>query len=476
MDQPYFSILMCNVVNDSFTDCVFPDIWKSAVVDPRYKADDHRNVANYRPIAKLPNLSKVVEDIAADQIRHYVTSADLLYDFQSGFRKCHSPITAVTDLLNEILLLRDAGLLVAVIFIDFRKAFDLINHDRLLIKLRSQFGFADSAVEWLSSYLKNRTQSVQYRDAVSNLSNLTAGVPQGSILGPLLFLLYVNDIDCCLSATASVKLFADDTTLVVSATSREQLQAKCQLTMDNLSNYCMANQLFLHPNKTKIMYFQPTDDTPPVTCYGNSLETTRSHKYLGYVIDDRLTFKNHVSKITGKLASCRSAINRCSKFLDNTSIKLIANALASSHINYSHTILVVSDCDSLNTLTRVYNSIGRILQARGISWQDLQHRLITLNLGLIIRTMSHQCAPYLSHFLLYETANRRRNVLKNSHVNKAKTTKAFSYWASRLVNLLYSDRPMTSFNISSVVTRFFDNPDNSANVIPYNNPNNIMRN
>ena len=132
------------------------------------------------------------------------------------------------------------------------------------------------------------------------------------------------------------------------------------------------------------------------------------HKYLGYQIGNRLTFHDHTMKVRGRLASCRAALTRCAKYLNVDCLQLIANALASSHINFSHTILVISDAAAFTKLNSVYNSIRRILSNNGISWPDIQSRLITLNISLIVKTMNDKSAPYLKRYLKPENLRRRK--------------------------------------------------------------------
>jgi hypothetical protein len=475
IDIDYFTSLMTDITNESFRTSKFPSIWKRAVVDPCFKAGDNCTLSNYRPLVKLPNLSKVIEGVAYEQVVSYLATHNLLYRYQSGFRKAHSTLTAITDVLNDLLDLRDQGLFVATIFVDFRKAFDVINHNILKLKLQNQFGFHESASTWIMDYLTNREQCVRIQDYMSNFIGITSGVPQGSILGPLIYLLYVNDIQCGVR-NARLKLFADDTALIVSAENPADLITNCQQAIDHLASYCSINQLFIHPGKTKLMFFQHMRNTnTDVCCQGNKLEVVTTYKYLGYIIDNQLSFKPNCIKIAGKIATCRALLYRCSRFLPGHCLNLIANSLAMSHINFAHTTIVVSDCTAFNRIKSAYDSLCRLLFYHGISWPTISHRLLTLNMKLLIRILTDEKfkESYLSTCFTLETRSRRTNHFKIKFVNSRKATKSFNYWAPRLLNLFDDINSLSLYNAHHHAHQLLHRHDNA--LLPYNGPNNVMR-
>ena len=176
---------------------------------PLYKSGDNTDMNNYRPISVLPNLSKLFEKFVYAQIYEYLVKYNMIHVNQSGFRSKHSCVTALTKLVDEILKDMDKGNYTGVLFLDFTKAFDMVNHAILLSKLKA-YKFDNLVLKWLSSYLSERSQKVVMSNWESSAQNIRYGIPQGSILGPLLFLLYINDLPLYLEYSMS-DLYADDT-------------------------------------------------------------------------------------------------------------------------------------------------------------------------------------------------------------------------------------------------------------------------
>ena len=200
---------LTDIFNLSIASNVFPSDWKVAKVSPVFKSGDQSDANNYRPISVLPTIARVFERLIFEQLYSYFNENKLLYSYQSGFRSLHSTVTALLDIINEWSSNIDKGMINGVLFLDLKKAFDTVDHEILIRKLE-YYGVESTAIEWFRSYLSNR-QQVCYVDGVtSSLEYVTCGVPQGSIQGPLLFLVYVNDIAKCLDYGVA-RLFADDT-------------------------------------------------------------------------------------------------------------------------------------------------------------------------------------------------------------------------------------------------------------------------
>ena len=199
------------IINQSLCTGIFPDKLKIAKVIPLYKKDDNKLFGNYRPISLLSSISKIFERVAFNQLYDYFSSNGLLYESQYGFRKLHSTELAALEFTDKISQEMDAKKIPFSIFLDLSKAFDTLDHNVLLSKL-NYYGIKDTALDWFKSYLTNRTQYVDCNGISSSIREIETGVPQGSILGPLLFIIYMNDIHT-VSDNLNFILYADDTTL-----------------------------------------------------------------------------------------------------------------------------------------------------------------------------------------------------------------------------------------------------------------------
>ena len=240
------------IFNQAITLSSFPDEWKIATeVVPLYKNGQRSIPGNYRPISVLPAISEIMERILHDQLYNYLTKFDLFSDTQFGFREFHSTAGASLDCTNEWYINLDRKMFNLVVLIDLKKAFDTVDHQILLSKLEL-YGIKGQAINLLKSYLTNRRQRCQIRNSFSSERLIKCGVPQGSILGPLLFLLYINDLPHCLSKTKP-RLFADDTNLTASANSMTDLEAAVNSDLENLRKWLIANKLSLNVAKTEFI-------------------------------------------------------------------------------------------------------------------------------------------------------------------------------------------------------------------------------
>ena len=208
-----YIVPLTHIINLSITKGYFPEEFKLAKVLPIFKSGDDQNIQNYRPISMLPFFSKIFEKIMASHIMDFLDTNNILYDKQFGFRKSHSTSHAIITLVDKVFRALDTGKFIVRVFLDLKKAFDTVDHTILLKKLHA-YGIRDNHLDWFKSYLHNRTQYVTYNNARSDIKTITHGVPQGSILGPLLFIIYVNDFSRASSLLFSI-LFADDTSVFI---------------------------------------------------------------------------------------------------------------------------------------------------------------------------------------------------------------------------------------------------------------------
>lgn len=298
------------LINTSLRMGECPNGWKTSTIVPIPKVKKPKKASDYRPINILPIYEKVLELEVKKQIEIYIESNKILSEHQSGFRKLYSCETAIQGIIDEWKVEISEGKIIGVIFMDLKRAFETVDRERLLEKL-DQIGIRGKVLEWLKTYLSNRTQQVKFKNQYSKLKTIEHGVPQGSVLGPLLFTLYINDITKICPEESNVKLFADDTLIYVTGESCEELNRKLNNVFQIIEQWMISNKLKLNAEKSKCMIVRSVrkeiKGNVRVECMdGTVLERVDVIKYLGVMIDSKLSFVNHcdymIKKIGKKLA------------------------------------------------------------------------------------------------------------------------------------------------------------------------------
>ena len=297
--------LVTNCFNLSFNQGVFPDKWKVARIIPLFKGGGITDVNNYRPVSLLPLPGKLIEKIVRTRLFSYLELYDLLNQCQGGFRPGRSTIDTAAELTDDIMLQMNDSSCTLATFIDFRKAFDTVNHNILLNKL-DRLGIHGKTFVWLTSYLYDRCQCTLANGIRSAQLPITCGVPQGSILGPLLFLIYVNDISYNIT-NSNTKLYADDTVIYASSKTVNDAFQRVQNDLLALASWCNLNQLTININKTKAVLFgtkkfTTNNNLPQIRIGGELVHYVKDYKYLGVTLDCRLNFEKYAYLIS-KLVS-----------------------------------------------------------------------------------------------------------------------------------------------------------------------------
>lgn len=322
----------------------FPIDWKAAKVIPLPKSRDLSDPNNFRPISILSNLSKPLEKHIHKHLVDFLENHSLFYHFQSGFRKYHSCHTALTRMCDSWLSSVNASSVAGAVFLDFKKAFDLVDHEIIINKLKIYLQ-NEPAVSLLSSFLDYRTQTVYVHGGYSCQGHVLCGVPQGSVLGPILFCIFINDLPMHVTNdNVSCDLFADDSSLHTAAPDIAQVQSNLQEGLNNVTNWCEVNKMVLHPQKTKslVITTRQKHQREPLrlglTLGANPVEQVNSHRVLGVTIDNMLRWDLHITNVTRTVAKNLYLLAKLKCFVDADARKLFFVAHCLSHINYASTI------------------------------------------------------------------------------------------------------------------------------------------
>jgi hypothetical protein len=331
------------LINLSFKSNTFPCEWKKAVVIPHLKEGDHEEADNNRPISLLPVLSKIAERLALIQFTEYLVEKQRLTNHQSGNRKLCSTETISLLITDHIFRAMDEKKITTMVLIDLSKAFDSICHERLLQKLQN-VGASSSSVDWFQSYLSNRYQVTHIGQSTSTSLLVRHGVPQGSILGPLLFTIYMNDLPKVVS-NCNVESYVDDTKKFISFSLSEVDLGMLSLSQDlrNIAEWCCSNKLLINPTKTEFMIFgmeKSIKNLPNLSIpfLGEILTPVTVCKDLGLTLDATLTFDDHINLLTSTLTSSLCQINRVRHLFDKNALLVMINCLVFSKLYYCSTV------------------------------------------------------------------------------------------------------------------------------------------
>ena len=320
------------IINQMLIENTFPSEAKLASILPLFKKNDRSQKNNYRPISILSALSKIFERVLHNQI---VTFADNIFSiYVSAYRKCHSTQHVLIRLIEEWKEGLDNGYLVGSVLMDLSKAFDCISHDLIIAKLNA-YGFDRSALKLIYSYLKGRRQCVKINGVNSKFLTILAGVPQGSILGPILFNLFINDF-YYIFESASLYGFADDHSISAKSKSLEELKQILTSESNVAIKWLNENEMLANPSKFQSIILTKSNEhiNSEVQINNQIINTNNSVVLLGVEIDDKLTFQSHISKLCRKSAGQLNALYRFKKYFTTFSKKLVVNSFIFSNFNY----------------------------------------------------------------------------------------------------------------------------------------------
>ena len=332
------------IINQSLFTGIFPEKLKIAKVIPLHKKEDKSIMDNYRPVSLLTSISKIFEKVAHKQLTEYFTHNKLFYKSQYGFRYEHSTELASIELVDRVISAFEKKETPLAIYMDLSKAFDTLDHKILLHKL-NYYGIQGNELSWFESYLSNRKQYVEIDNTKSDTKLITTGVPQGSVLGPLLFLIYMNDIEVASKAFDAI-LFADDSTFLTTMNASfpsthldTTFENYINKELEKIFNWLEVNKLSLNIRKTKTMLFH-TQHTqikfiPTLVINNIQIERVVNFNFLGLTINENLSWKPHVDKISKKISKTGGVINRLKHFLPSHILRIIYCCTVQSNLIYS---------------------------------------------------------------------------------------------------------------------------------------------
>ena len=335
---PVLSIYLSKIFNCSLATGYVPKCWKIKRVSPVHKGDVKTDPSNFRPISILPIPMKIFEKIVHDQVSTFIKENTFLNDRQSGFRKLFSTTTAVLDVSENILEQLDKNNFVGAVLIDLKKAFDTVDHKILLKKLWC-YGFQNQSFDWFESYLTDRQQLTLVNNIMSDLLHEDVyGVPQGSVLGPLLFLLYIDDIKSVIQ-NAYCHLYADDTIILKGASDPDSLIASLERELSNVDHWLSINKMTINTKKTEVIFFGNKAhlrklDNKTVRYLDTPLKRKDKVKYLGVLFDEKMQWKYQIKNITQKASLKLGKIKAIASFLTPHTKKLLVNALVMPYFHY----------------------------------------------------------------------------------------------------------------------------------------------
>ena len=391
------------LINKSLTEGIFPTEMKKADTIPLYKNKDKNDKNNYRPISLLLTLSKVLEKVMYKRTYNFLNNSGQFFNSQYGFRTGHSCQEAIAELVGEIARNNDMGCHTIGVFLDLSKAFDTLEHDVLFEKL-SKYDIRGVTLNWFKSYLTNRQLRVKclvsstQKQEYSDYSHVEYGTPQGSCLGPLLFLVFINDLHRNLNHCNDIQ-FADDTTIYKGHRSMRYLKWCIEMDLNNISDWFRANKLTLNISKSVYMIFSRKNHNDIDLKLGDTkLPKVTTTKFLGMWIDQNLNWNEHLSKLKTKIKRNLTLLKIGKRYLNTHTKKMLYYAQIYSHLSYGLILWgnMISNTQ-LNTMPKLQNQAIRLVDSNQPNVETSYKTLGILKLNEAIKMENCKMMHKLEH-------------------------------------------------------------------------------
>lgn len=437
MKNQIFSANFTELINQSLNQAKVPKSWKISTVIPIPKTIKPTTPEELRPINMLPPYEAIMERVIKNQLINHINKNNILVDQQSGFRELHSCETALNLMLDNWKSEINDNKVVVSVFLDFKRAFETIDR-KILLKKLNKYGVQGRELEWFTNYLEGRQQYTKIDNYVSKPMPNNLGVPQGSILGPLLFILYINDIVEVIK-NCQVNMFADDTLITTSAPTLIEAVQKVNEDLENLRKWLMFHKLSLNISKTKYMVMSirtKIECEENIKVDNQIIERVKQYKYLGVVIDENLNFNDHLDYIAKKMNKKLGLFNRIKDKLPLETKIIFYESIVAPHIDYCSSVFFIMNQSQIYRLQKIQNRFMRaILRAESrthiremlevLEWKSINQRINFNVLKLLFRLENGDLPNYLDSILC---TNREVHNYKtrNTHFRLPLYSKSFS--------------------------------------------------
>lgn len=426
--------IISRIVNQSLATGAFPTEYKSAVVRPLLKKPslDRDSLKNYRPVSNLSFVSKLIERAVASQLASHLRDNDLMEPRQSAYRPGHSTETALLSIHNEIVCALGDGKAVLLVLLDLSAAFDTVHHPTMLSTLES-LGVTGTPLKWFESYLSDRSQAVQVGDAKSDPAALDCGVPQGSVLGPILFTMYTSSLGALLrEQDVSYHLYADDSQLLLTCDPRDPFPAiaRMEACIHAVQAWMGCHSLKMNGDKTEILLItsKPMRKALPdiqLCIDGHNVQPSTSAKNLGVTFDHHASMERHITSVCRLSYMQLRRLRRIKKLLPRDVLEALVHAFVTSRLDYCNSLYLGIPQNQLERLQRIQNCAARLVTDSGarehitpvlqtLHWLPVKQRVLFKVLLIVFKSMHNLTPQYLSKLINVHVPSRR---LRSSNQN-----------------------------------------------------------